>query len=27
VTKDDFERGTETLIRVILKGCGLTPPA
>lgn len=27
VTKDDFARGTETLIRVILKGCGLTPPA
>lgn len=27
VTKDDFERGTETLTRVILKGCGLTPPA
>ncbi|KJH81644.1 MULTISPECIES: TetR/AcrR family transcriptional regulator [Pseudomonadaceae] len=27
VTKDDFERGTDTLIRVILKGCGLTPPA
>ncbi|HBS79888.1 MAG: TetR family transcriptional regulator [Pseudomonas sp.] len=26
VTKDDFERGTETLIQVILKGCGLTPP-
>lgn len=26
VTKEDFERGTETLIRVILKGCGLTPP-
>lgn len=27
VTKDDIERGTDTLIRVILKGCGLTPPA
>ena len=26
VTKDDFACGTETLIRVILKGCGLTPP-
>lgn len=27
VTKDDIECGTDTLIRVILKGCGLTPPA
>lgn len=27
VTKDDIERGMDTLIRVILKGCGLTPPA
>lgn len=27
VTNDDFARGTETLIQVILKGCGLTPPA
>ena len=27
VTKDVFERATETLIQVILKGCGLTPPA
>lgn len=27
VTKDDIERGTDTLIRVILKGCGLTPPS
>lgn len=26
ITQDDFARGTETLIRVILKGCGLTPP-
>jgi TetR/AcrR family transcriptional regulator len=27
VTKDDFARATETLIQIILKGCGLTPPA
>lgn len=26
VTKDDFARATDNLIRVILKGCGLTPP-
>ncbi|MFG3454720.1 TetR/AcrR family transcriptional regulator [Stutzerimonas stutzeri] len=27
VTKADFTRATDNLIRVILKGCGLTPPA
>ncbi|QGZ30614.1 TetR family transcriptional regulator C-terminal domain-containing protein [Stutzerimonas stutzeri] len=26
VTRDDFTRGTETLIQIILKGCGLTLP-
>ncbi len=26
VTKDDFARGTETLTRIILKGCGLQLP-
>lgn len=26
IARDEFARGTDTLIRVILKGCGLTPP-
>lgn len=26
LTKKDFDEATDTLIRVILKGCGLTPP-
>ncbi|MBD2838591.1 TetR/AcrR family transcriptional regulator [Pseudomonas sp. JM0905a] len=27
LTKDDFEAATQNLIHIILKGCGLTPPA
>lgn len=26
VTREDFAAGTETLIHIILKGCGVTPP-
>ncbi|MDE3737341.1 MULTISPECIES: TetR/AcrR family transcriptional regulator [Pseudomonas] len=27
LTKEDFETATQNLIQIILKGCGLTPPA
>ena len=26
-TKEDFAKATDNLIQIILKGCGLTPPA